>query len=66
MAEHGCARPGCPRLIAGPTLACKQHWYELPEDIRTDLIKGLLGKGPVMDAMSRALAWWTSQSQSGA
>lgn len=45
---HRCARVGCTEEVALDRVACKTHWYELPERLRSRFT-------PTMSTMERAL-----------
>ncbi len=35
MSMHPCPAPYCDQLVQDKMLACRRHWLELPEDLRT-------------------------------
>ncbi len=34
---HICAHPSCDRRCAGPMLACRGHWFQLPAKVRRQI-----------------------------
>jgi hypothetical protein len=32
--RHACPKIGCDKRLFMPTLACSQHWYAIPEELR--------------------------------
>ncbi|HYR17912.1 MAG TPA: hypothetical protein VEQ15_00380 [Myxococcales bacterium] len=35
--SHGCPGPGCGRRVAGDQLACRVHWFQVPEPLRLEV-----------------------------
>lgn len=34
---HRCHKRTCDRFVPASMLACKPHWYELPQELRTEI-----------------------------
>lgn len=34
---HECPAPGCTEQVRHDRLACRAHWYSIPEQLRTEL-----------------------------
>lgn len=37
MGSHRCAIPRCPEKIGPALLMCRDHWYEVPKDLRDEV-----------------------------
>lgn len=66
--DHHCARPGCVVEVPGYQFACRPHWLELPQEIRTRIVRAWAQRrrrptsadaiGAHLDAALEAMGFW--------
>lgn len=37
MSTHRCPGPGCDRQVSATMLACRRHWFQVSEPVRTEV-----------------------------
>jgi hypothetical protein len=55
MTTHYCPIPGCKRKICRPLLMCRDHWYQVPLDVRRAVWR-LYDRAPGSDAHRAAVS----------
>jgi hypothetical protein len=60
---HECPKPGCREQVEFDRLACRQHWFELPKDLRERLWEAWVS-GPVSEhaaVREECCAWFAQE-----
>ena len=64
--DHTCHHPRCDKSVPPKMLACRQHWYQLPQVLRNEVWRAYrpgqeIDKHPsqeYMDVIAQVQAYW--------
>lgn len=58
MTTRTCPKPGCDEVIPRGMFACRVHWFELPKEIRNEIVTAYDGyrRDPLVHA-SELIEW---------
>ena len=67
MSEHKCPMPECTTQVPSRKLACRQHWLELPAELRHEVNASYRDKTPTgrnrhASAVRAAYRWYVQQT----
>ena len=67
MATHACPMPGCMAVVPNRMLACRDHWYELPAELRREVSASYRDRSPTgharhRNALRNAFRWYLQQT----
>lgn len=60
---HECPWPGCEVQVPRAMLACRPHWYALPEELRTRLWRAYRGQSGEnhFEVVAECLEWYEAR-----
>ena len=67
MTSHACPMPECMAVVPNRMLACRDHWYELPAELRREVSASYRDKSPAGNhrhnlAVRAAYRWYLQQT----